>query len=141
MYVCNKGLSISWFQKYGTGIRDLCKQPIFFFSVESLSLTKMDRLTITQHIKIIKTYYKNSDFTPAAYRLIRGDYGLHNRSTTQVIGKIGKKLEETGVVTNIERPVHHRFARSTENIPIVNESVTEDQNVSIPRRSQKLGLS
>ena len=43
-----------------------------------------------------------------------------------------KKFEETGVVTNIERPVHHRFARSAENIAIISESVAEDPNVSIP---------
>ena len=36
-------------------------KPIFFLSVESLTLTKMDRLTITQRIKIIKTYCKNGD--------------------------------------------------------------------------------
>ena len=52
-----------------------------------------------------------------------------------------KKFEETGVVTQIERPVHYRFTRSAENIAIVSESVSEDPNVSIPRRSQKLGLS
>ena len=62
-------------------------------------------------------------------------YGLHNRPTQQAIGKIAKKFEETGVATNTERPVHHRFARSTENIAIVNESVAEDPNVSIPHRS------
>ena len=45
------------------------------------------------------------------------------------------------MVTNIERPVYHRFARSAENIAIVSESVAEDPNVSIPRRSQELGLS
>ena len=49
-----------------------------------------------------------------------------------------KKFEEIGVVTNIERPVHYRFA---ENIAIVSENVAEDLNMSIPRRSQKLGLS
>ena len=47
----------------------------------------------------------------------------HNRSTKQAIGKIAKKFEETGRVTNIERPVHHRFAHSTENIAIVSDSV------------------
>ena len=45
------------------------------------------------------------------------------------------------MVTNIERPVHHRFARYAENIAIVSESVAEDPNVSIPRRPQELGLS
>ena len=42
------------------------------------------------------------------------------------------------MVTNIERPVHHCFARSAENIVIVSESVAEDPNVSIARRSQEL---
>ena len=45
------------------------------------------------------------------------------------------------MVTNIERPVHHRFACSTENIAIVSESVGKGPNVSIPLRSQELGLS
>ena len=70
----------------------------------------------------------------------RGDYGLHNRLTTQAIGKIVKKFKETRLVTNIERPVYHRFARSTENIAIISESVAEDPNVSIPPRSQELRL-
>ena len=75
------------------------------------------------------------------YRALRGDYGLHNRPTTQAIGKIVKEFKKTGVVTNLERPVHHRFACSAEIIAIVSESVVEDPNVSIPHRSQKLGLS
>ena len=45
------------------------------------------------------------------------------------------------MVTNIERYVHQRFARSAEKIAIVIESVVDDPNVSIPRRSQELGLS
>ena len=52
-----------------------------------------------------------------------------------------KKFEETGVVTNNERPVHHHFARSAENIAMVSESLAEDQNVSIPRRPREFGLS
>ena len=51
------------------------------------------------------------------------------------MGKIVKKFEETGKVANIERLVHHRFARVAENIAIVSESVSEDPTVSIPRRS------
>ena len=41
--------------------------------------------------------------------MIRGDYGFHKRTTTQAIGKIVKEFERTGVVTNIVRPVHHRY--------------------------------
>ena len=37
--------------------------------------------------------------------------------------------------------MHHRFARSSENISFVSESVSEDSNVSIPCRSQELGQS
>ena len=57
------------------------------------------------------------------------------RPTMQAIGKIMKKFEETGVFT-IERPVHRYFARSAANIVIINESVAEGHNVSIPRRPQ-----
>ena len=66
---------------------------------------------------------------------------LQNRPTMQAIGKIVKKFLETGVVTNIERPVHHIFAHSVENIDIVSESVAENPNVLTTLRSQKLGLS
>ena len=66
---------------------------------------------------------------------------LYNRPNTQAIGKIVQNFEETEVVTNIERPVHHRFAHSSANTLIVSESVAEDPNVSILRRSQDLLLS
>ena len=44
------------------------------------------------------------------------------------------------MVTNIERAVHYRFLRCTENIAIVSESIAEDPNVTLPRRSQELVL-
>ena len=48
----------------------------------------MDRLTITQQrIKFIETYYKNGDTATAMYRVLRGEYDLHNRPTTQAVGK------------------------------------------------------
>ena len=101
----------------------------------------MDPLTITQRIKVIKIYYKNGDSAAATYYALREDYDLYNRPTTQAIVKIVKKFEETGVVTNIEKPVHHRFAPSGENVAIISESVAEDTNVLLPRRPQALGLS
>ena len=76
----------------------------------------MDSLTITQRIKIIKIYNKNGDSATATYHSLREGYGLHNRPTSQAIAKIVKKIEEIGVVTIVERSVHHRFARSAENI-------------------------
>ena len=65
---------------------------MFSFSVENLTLTKIDRLTITQRTKIIKTYYKNGNSATARYRALRGDNGLHNRPTTQAIYRIMKKF-------------------------------------------------
>ena len=59
----------------------------------------------------------------------------------QATVKIVKKFEETGMVTNIERRMHHRFARYAENIAFVIDSVAEDPNVSFPCCSQELGLS
>ena len=65
-------------------------KPIFIFSVESLTLIKIGRLTITQRLKMIKTNYKNGDSATvtATYRALKGDYGLHNLPTTQAISKI-----------------------------------------------------
>ena len=45
----------------------------------------MDGLITTQCIKIIKTYDKNGDSPTTTYRALRGDCGLHNRPTTQVV--------------------------------------------------------
>ena len=98
-------------------------------------------LTITKRTKIIKIYYKTGISATATYSDLRGDYGLHNRATTKAIGKIVKKFEETGMVTNIKRHGHHPFAHSAENIAIVSECVPENPNVSIPRCHQELGLS
>ena len=42
---------------------------------------------------------------------------------------------------NMERPVHHRFARFAENIAILSEIVVEDPNMSLSRFCKELGLS
>ena len=57
-----------------------------------MTLTNMDRLTITQRIKMIKIFYKNGNSATVTYCTLRGDYGLHNRPTTQEVGKIVKKF-------------------------------------------------
>ena len=54
-------------------------KPNFFILVESLTLTEMDRLTITQRIKMIKIFYINGDSATPTYCTLRGDYGLDNR--------------------------------------------------------------
>ena len=94
---------------------DICEPKLsnqfFFFSVESLTLTKMNCLTIKQCIKIIKTSNKNGDSAAVTYRALRGDYGLH------------KNREQ------ICRDWSGYNMRSAENIAIVNECVAERPNV------------
>ena len=47
----------------------------------------------------------------------------------------------TDSVVDQPTPVRRRNARSDENVAAVRESVSEDLNLSIPRRAQELGLS
>lgn len=49
-----------------------------------------------------------------------------------ILKKIVKKLQESGAVTDIFRPVHHGF---TKNIAAICEIVAEDLNESIRHRS------
>ena len=84
----HKGLTISWFLKYGTGIRYLKNhvvKPVFLSSFESLTLIKMDCLTITQRIKIIKIYYKNAGSATVTYH--RQHCRTKNKINSKRIGK------------------------------------------------------
>ena len=90
----------------------------------------MDRLTITQRIKIIKTYYKNGDSATAMYRALRANYGLRNRPTAQ-LAKEEICRDWSG----------HKYCEACAPCAIVTKSVAEGPNVSIPLRSQELGLS
>ena len=82
----------------------------------------MDRLTITQHIQMIKINLKDGDSATATYRALRADYDLHTptTTTTPAIGKIMKKFEETGILKCLS----------------INLSLVP--NVLISRRSQEL---
>ncbi|CAH2099714.1 unnamed protein product [Euphydryas editha] len=98
----------------------------------------MDRLTTAECVEIVKTYYKNGESVVGTFRALRGVYGRHNRPSERAIGKIVRKFEETGSVT--DGPRHNRNECSTANIAAVSESVEEHQNLSITKRAQHLGL-
>ena len=117
-----------------TSVKLSCESNIFLLSWKYEIDENWSLNYHTTHKKYI-TYYKHGDSATVTYCAFGGDYDLYNRSTRQAVGKIVKKFAETGLITNIERPVHHRFARSAENIAIVSESLAEDPNVSVPRRS------
>ena len=122
----NKELSISWFQKCGTGI---------IFSWKS-NIDENWSLNYHTTYKNDQNLLENCNSATATYRALRWDYGLNKRPTTQAIDKNVKKFEEAGMVTNIPRP----FRSFAKNIAIACESIAEGPNVSILHRSQKLGL-
>ena len=98
----------------------------------------MERLTPQQRLQFVQLYYENGRSVKSGYRALRPIYGVHNRPTERTIrhtiGKLEKLLDDT-------RPNRPRTARTVENIAAVNESFAEDQEGSIRRRSQQLGLS
>lgn len=65
----------------------------------------------------------------AMFRALSWDYSAHNSPTTQALGTLLKKCEESGFVPVIVRSAHHRCARSTSNITAV--SVAKHPDVFI----------
>ena len=101
----------------------------------------MDNYTIEQRVQIIKIYYQNNESVRKTFRALREFYGRSNRPVESTIRRLVNKFESTGTVTDTTVPVRQRNARSEANIAAVNESVRENPNLSISRRSQELGLS
>lgn len=71
----------------------------------------MERYTVEQRVYIVKTF-ENASFVMNKFRRIR-DFSVHRSSRCE----------------NSSKP-------SSENIAAVRDSVTENQKISIPRRSQ-----
>lgn len=88
---------------------------------------KMNRLTITERVKIVKTYHKKGS-NMATFRGLRGGYGAHNRPTTKAILKISKKYEKNDSFRDIVSTVDRNFARSTSKIATLSESAVKDSN-------------
>ena len=98
----------------------------------------MDKYTIEQRVKIIKIYYQNNESVRKMFRTLRKFYGRPAEST---IRRLVNKFQSSGTVTDTIVPVRQRNACSEANIAAVNESVYENPNLSVPRRSQELGIS
>lgn len=101
----------------------------------------MSSISIENRIKIIETFYENGRCVKTTFRKIRDIFGRHNRPSESAIKNLVDKFKSTGSVQNIPTTTRTRSGRSPENIAAVSESVEEDPNLSIPRRSQHLGLS
>src|ERR1700743_1971165 len=101
----------------------------------------MQRYTQEQRLQIIQFYYQNNRSVIATFRSLLPFYGRNNRPPVLAIRRIVENFERTFSLHNVHVPIRQRTARSDENIAVVQASVAEDRNLSIPRRSQELGLS
>ncbi|KAJ8979493.1 hypothetical protein NQ317_000369 [Molorchus minor] len=101
----------------------------------------MNRYTIEQRLEIIRIYYQNACSVRRTYRALREIYGQRNRPTERSIYRLVEKFGQTGSLANKSTHVHRRGAQPEVNIAAVRQSVRDDPNLSIPRRSQELGLS
>ncbi|CAH0550852.1 unnamed protein product [Brassicogethes aeneus] len=110
-------------------------------SVKALPFVKMPSISIENRIKNIETYNENGRCVKTTYRKIRDMFGRHGRPSENAIKNLVDKFKSTGSTNNIPTPIRVRPGRSAENIAAVSESVEQDPNLSIPRRSQQLGLS
>ena len=100
----------------------------------------MNRFTLEQRYQIIQIYFENQSSIRATYRRLRDFYGAHNRPSEQTIRRTVDRFRTTYSLHDAITPTRRRNVRTEENIAAVNESVEEDPNVSIRRRSQELGL-
>jgi len=101
----------------------------------------MNKFTLPQRLEIIQIFYKNSRSFVATQRAFHAKYGRHNAPYELAIRRIVDKLESEFTLHDSKPPTRTRTARSEENIAAIRASVAENDNVSIPCRSQELGLS
>lgn len=98
----------------------------------------MNRFTTTQCVIVIQLFSRNNCVQTLNGKIMISQF---NRPTGRTIRKMVQKCEKTGFIGDRIRHVHHRGERSAENIAAVSDSVVEDPELPIRRRSHTLGLS
>lgn len=101
----------------------------------------MNAISLENRIKIIQIHYENGRSVKTTFRKIIDIFGRYNRPSEPAIKNLVEKFESTGSVQNARTSTHTRSGRSTENIADVSDSVADQPNLSIRRRSQQLGIS
>ncbi|KAG5886763.1 hypothetical protein JTB14_016550 [Gonioctena quinquepunctata] len=96
----------------------------------------MDRLTPEQRLQIMELYYENQRSVEQVFRDLRATYGGNNRPSKRTIAKTIKKFKTQFSLSDDRQPNRLRTARYEENVAAVAESVREDREQSIRRRSQ-----
>ena len=92
------------------------------------------RLTPEQRLQIVELYYENHGSVRATYRALRQFYGAHNLPSERLIMETMNRFTTTFSLNDNIHPVR------PETIAVVQESVEEDANVSVPRRAQQFHL-
>lgn len=101
----------------------------------------MERYTQEQRVHIIKIYYMNGCSIKTTHRRLRDFFGARNRPSELAIRNLIRKFEATGSVRNRPLSGRPKSVRTNENIARVRESVENEPRMSIPRRSQILGIA
>lgn len=101
----------------------------------------MERLTPEQRVQIVELFYKNQCSVRNVFRALRPFYGRHNRPSERTIHNTITKFRTQFTLLDIHPSNIERRARTEQNIAAVAQSVRENRQQSIRRRSQQLGLS
>lgn len=101
----------------------------------------MAKYTLEQRLEIIKFYYQNQCSVVKTLRELRRKYGRRTKHNERCIRRLVSKFETTFSLHDVAVPVRAKSARTKENIEAVQQSVKEDSEMSIPRRSQALNIS
>lgn len=101
----------------------------------------MEHLTPEQRCEIIKIYYQNQSSVKATWRGLRARYGPHQRPSEQAIRNVVKKFENEFTLLNNPRTNRVRNVRNADNVEAVRQSVQNNPNLSVRRRSQQLDLT
>lgn len=100
----------------------------------------MNRLTPEQRFQIVEIYFQNQCSIKNVYRALREFYGAHNRPSETTIKNVITKFRSTFTLLDAKPPTRRRRVRTEENIAVVEASVEENDNLSIRRRAQQIGL-
>ena len=101
----------------------------------------MSSFTLPQRLEIVQLFYQNSRSFVGVKRAYRAKYGRHSAPSALSIRQIIDKLESEFTLLDTKPKNRMRTARSTQNIAAVQASIEENRELSVPRRSQELGLS
>uniref|UniRef100_A0A8D9BNJ8 DUF4817 domain-containing protein n=1 Tax=Cacopsylla melanoneura TaxID=428564 RepID=A0A8D9BNJ8_9HEMI len=103
----------------------------------------MAKFLSEQRLLIVKTFYQNNESIVLTLKSLRSIFIRQNCPNSTSICRLVCKFESTYLfsLSDVPVPMRQRSARNGANIAVERESIRNNPNQSIPRRSQELGLS